>query len=81
MNGRWAMMATAGILFTDFFGLGNWWEAGTKEYSLDFTTLAIVEVIVMSFVEAQRIQGWKKTGEVRVSLGADPPALICRVAG
>jgi len=30
MNGRWAMAAVAGILFTDAFGIGPWWEAGTK---------------------------------------------------
>ena len=28
MNGRWAMHATAGILFTDAVGLPKWWEAG-----------------------------------------------------
>jgi hypothetical protein len=28
MNGRWAMHATAGILFTDAVGLPKFWEAG-----------------------------------------------------
>ena len=30
MNGRWAMMATAGILFTDAIGAPHFWEAGAK---------------------------------------------------
>jgi len=29
-NGRWAMAAVSGILFTDLLGLGNWWEAGVR---------------------------------------------------
>lgn len=28
-NGRWCMMATAGIIFTDLFGIANWWDSGT----------------------------------------------------
>jgi hypothetical protein len=30
MNGRWAMAAVAGILFTELVGLPNWWEAGAQ---------------------------------------------------
>jgi len=63
MNGRWAMAAVAGILFTDAFGLGNWWEAGAQEYALPSTTLVGVQVLVMSVLEAKRIEGFKKTGE------------------
>jgi hypothetical protein len=29
-NGRWAMAAVAGILFTEAVGLPNWWEAGAQ---------------------------------------------------
>lgn len=29
-NGRWAMAAVAGILFTDLLGKGNWFEAGAQ---------------------------------------------------
>jgi len=63
MNGRWAMAAVAGILFTDLFELGNWWEAGAKEYALPTTTLVAIEVVVMAVLEAKRIEGWQKTGE------------------
>mmetsp|Transcript_5294 Transcript_5294/g.14761 ORF Transcript_5294/g.14761 Transcript_5294/m.14761 type:complete len:253 (-) Transcript_5294:118-876(-) len=62
-NGRWAMMAVAGILFTDAFGIGPWWEAGTKEYALPTSTLVAVEVVVFAILEGKRIEGWKKTGE------------------
>jgi hypothetical protein len=29
-NGRWAMAAVAGILFTDLVGLPKFWEAGAQ---------------------------------------------------
>jgi hypothetical protein len=29
-NGRWAMMAVAGILFTDLMGLPKFWLAGAE---------------------------------------------------
>lgn len=29
-NGRWAMAAVVGILFTEAVGLPNWWEAGAQ---------------------------------------------------
>ena len=32
MNGRWAMAACAGILFTDLLGKDKWFEAGSGEY-------------------------------------------------
>merc|ERR1712093_181371 len=62
-NGRWAMAAVAGILFTDALGLGNWWEAGAKTYPLDFNTLVAIEVIVMTIFEAKRFANIVKTGE------------------
>lgn len=76
MNGRWAMAAVAGILFTDAFGLGNWWEAGAKEYALPSTTLVGIEVVVMGILEAKRIQGWKKTGEVSFMSKSHPQTLV-----
>lgn len=78
MNGRWAMAAVAGILFTDAFGLGNWWEAGTKEYALPTTTLVAIEVAVMAVLEAKRIEGFKKTGEVRQSCEAKCSRVVAR---
>ena len=62
-NGRWAMAAVAGILFTDLIGAGDWWTAGAKEYSLDTKTQLAVEIPVMAVLEAMRVKGWEKTGQ------------------
>jgi len=63
MNGRWAMAATAGILFTDAVGLPKFWEAGSVDYGLDFKTLAAVQLVTMGFLEAARIRGFMATGQ------------------
>ncbi|PRW45697.1 light-harvesting of photosystem I [Chlorella sorokiniana] len=63
-NGRWAMAAVAGILFTDLVGLGNWWEAGAKvESSFDLKTLIIIEVVTFAILEGFRVKAYEKTGE------------------
>lgn len=62
MNGRWAMMAVSGIIFTDLFGLGPWWTAGAQPTAIPFTTLVAIEVVVMAVLESKRISGWKSTG-------------------
>ena len=62
-NGRWAMAAVAGILFTDLVGLPKFWLAGAEQYALDTKTLAIIEVAVFAVLEAKRYEGYKKTGE------------------
>jgi len=62
MNGRWAMMAVAGIVFTDLVGLGPWWTAGAGEFAVPFNTLVAVEVVMMAALEYKRIEGFKKTG-------------------
>jgi hypothetical protein len=49
MNGRWAMHATAGILFTDAVGLPKFWEAGEvslNESGFDFKLLVAFQVLV-----------------------------------
>eukprot|EP00227_Mantoniella_beaufortii_P000135 CAMPEP_0197616510 /NCGR_PEP_ID=MMETSP1326-20131121/60562_1 /TAXON_ID=1155430 /ORGANISM="Genus nov. species nov., Strain RCC2288" /LENGTH=256 /DNA_ID=CAMNT_0043185397 /DNA_START=62 /DNA_END=832 /DNA_ORIENTATION=+ len=64
MNGRWAMAATAGILFTDAVGLPKFWEAG--EVALgdwDIKTLVGIQVVVMGALEAARIRGFMATGQ------------------
>ena len=61
-NGRWAMAAVAGILFTDLFGLGDWWTAGAKPTSIPIPTLLAIQVAVFAFLEAKRFESWKKTG-------------------
>jgi hypothetical protein len=70
-NGRWAMAAVAGILFTDALGLPKFWEAGAETYALDNKTLLAVEIPVMAVLEAKRYEGYKKTGEGGV-LGSFP---------
>ena len=61
-NGRWAMAAVAGILFTDLFGLGDWWTAGAKPTPFPLSTLVGVEVAVFAFLEAKRYEAFKKNG-------------------
>merc|ERR1711966_238153 len=63
-NGRWAMMAVTGCAFTDAVGLPKWWEAGASlEGGLSFEALVAVQVVMMTFLEGKRIEGWKATGE------------------
>lgn len=64
-NGRWAMAAVAGILFTELVGRGgNWWETGANvESSFDLKTLVIVEVALFAVLEAYRARAYEKTGE------------------
>jgi hypothetical protein len=64
-NGRWAMMATAGICGQELLGRGNWWEAGAAKYDMDFLPLLAIEFVVMSFFETKRYIGFKETGSVR----------------
>jgi hypothetical protein len=63
MNGRWAMMAVAGIIFTDAVGKGPWWTAGAEPTPIPFNTLVAIEVAVMAVLESKRIRGWKETGK------------------
>jgi len=61
-NGRWAMAAVAGILFTDLIGAPKFWEAGAETYAIDNQTLLIIEVVVMGVLEAFRYKGYKEKG-------------------
>lgn len=64
-NGRWAMMAVAGILGQELLGVTPaWWEAGAKEYDIPAQALTPIEFIVMGFLEIKRYQGFKQTGTV-----------------
>ena len=64
MNGRWAMHATAGILFTDAVGLPKWWEAGEAALGdWNLQTLVAFQVVIMAFLEAARIRGFMTTGQ------------------
>ncbi|KAG2500795.1 hypothetical protein HYH03_001557 [Edaphochlamys debaryana] len=62
-NGRWAMAAVVGILFTDLVGLPKFWLAGAEKYALDNTTLAGIEAIAFIILEGARYRNFKNTGE------------------
>ncbi|KAJ1437114.1 Protein kinase domain [Sesbania bispinosa] len=60
MHGRWAMLAVSGILIPELLErMGyvenfSWYEAGTREYFADPTTLFIVQLALMGWVEGRR---------------------------
>ncbi|KAI5674205.1 hypothetical protein M9H77_14569 [Catharanthus roseus] len=60
MHSRWAMLAVAGILIPEWLeSLGfienfSWYDAGTQEYFADPTTLFIVQLVLMGWVEGRR---------------------------
>lgn len=62
MNGRWAMMAALGCTLTEAAGLPVWYDAGAADFSLDFTTIVGLQVLIMSVLEFKRWEGFKKTG-------------------
>eukprot|EP00240_Pyramimonas_obovata_P013078 CAMPEP_0118922216 /NCGR_PEP_ID=MMETSP1169-20130426/1210_1 /TAXON_ID=36882 /ORGANISM="Pyramimonas obovata, Strain CCMP722" /LENGTH=259 /DNA_ID=CAMNT_0006863047 /DNA_START=85 /DNA_END=864 /DNA_ORIENTATION=+ len=81
-NGRWAMMAVTGIMFTDAMGLPKFWEAGATVDTSALPPLIAAQVAVMSFLEGKRIAGWKETGESGVlnsfpfdPMGMDSPEM------
>lgn len=63
-NGQWAMAGVAGILGQELLGVSpKWFNAGAKEYPIDFLPLLAIEFVFFGFAELTRYQGWKKTGE------------------
>ena len=70
MNGRWAMVACAGILFTEATGLPDFVSAATIDYGISTNTLIVTEVIVMGIFEYYRIKNYEKTGECSLLLNA-----------
>lgn len=60
MHSRWAMLAVAGILIPEWLeSLGfldnfNWFDAGSREYFADPTTLFVVQLALMGWVEGRR---------------------------
>ncbi|KAK9989859.1 hypothetical protein SO802_030098 [Lithocarpus litseifolius] len=60
MHGRWAMLAVAGILIPEWLGrIGfidkfSWYDAGAREYFTDKTTLFVVQLALMGWVEGRR---------------------------
>jgi light-harvesting complex I chlorophyll a/b binding protein 5 len=62
-NGRWAMMAVAGILGQELLGVTpEWWNAGAKDYGVPMAPLTAMEFLIMGFLETKRYQGFKETG-------------------
>eukprot|EP00240_Pyramimonas_obovata_P013427 CAMPEP_0118928170 /NCGR_PEP_ID=MMETSP1169-20130426/5475_1 /TAXON_ID=36882 /ORGANISM="Pyramimonas obovata, Strain CCMP722" /LENGTH=237 /DNA_ID=CAMNT_0006870087 /DNA_START=1254 /DNA_END=1967 /DNA_ORIENTATION=+ len=62
-NGRWAMMAVAGIVGSGLLGVeGPWYSAGAKEFGLPFLALLAIQFPVMGFLETKRLEGFKATG-------------------
>ncbi|KAF9680375.1 hypothetical protein SADUNF_Sadunf06G0114600 [Salix dunnii] len=72
IHGRWAMLAAAGILIPEWLErLGlidnfNWFDAGTREYFADPTTLFVVQLILMGWVEGRRWADMIKPGCVDI---------------
>lgn len=66
-NGRWAMMAVAGILFTEALGFSDkWFNTGYEARDqAPLPALIAMEALVMGFIETKRLQGFKETGKVR----------------
>uniref|UniRef100_A0A803P3C4 Protein kinase domain-containing protein n=1 Tax=Cannabis sativa TaxID=3483 RepID=A0A803P3C4_CANSA len=60
MHARWAMLGVSGILIPEWFErLGfikdfSWYEAGAREYFADQTTLFVVQLVLMGWVEGRR---------------------------
>mmetsp|Transcript_11685 Transcript_11685/g.29908 ORF Transcript_11685/g.29908 Transcript_11685/m.29908 type:complete len:226 (+) Transcript_11685:86-763(+) len=64
-NGRWAMMAVAGILFTEALGFSDkWFNTGYEARDqAPLPALIAMEALVMGFIETKRLQGFKETGK------------------
>lgn len=62
------MMGVAGIMGQELLGVTpKWFEAGGKEYDIDFLPLLAIEFATLGFLETKRYQGFKNTGSVRLS--------------
>lgn len=63
------MMGVAGIMGQELLGVSpKWFEAGGKEYDIDFLPLLAIEFATLGFLETKRYQGFKTTGSVRLLL-------------
>ncbi|KAF8365184.1 hypothetical protein HHK36_005951 [Tetracentron sinense] len=72
MHGRWAMLAVAGILIPEWLeSLGfienfSWYDAGARQYFADPTTLFVVQLALMGWVEGRRWADLIKPGCVDI---------------
>ena len=74
-NGRWAMMAVAGILGTEALGLPKWWEAGAAS-DIPTAPLAATTFLFTGAAETFRYKGWKETGTVSTAEPRDFLGLV-----
>ncbi|XVE70731.1 hypothetical protein DITRI_Ditri10aG0094400 [Diplodiscus trichospermus] len=74
MHARWAMLAVAGILIPEllerlgFIENFSWYDAGSREYFADSTTLFVVQMALMGWVEGRRWADIIKPGSVDIQL-------------
>ncbi|GFH12729.1 chlorophyll a-b binding protein, chloroplastic [Haematococcus lacustris] len=62
-NGRWAMMAVAGIMGQELLGVPvKWYEAGAASYDLPVIAQLPILFLVLGFLETKRYIGFKETG-------------------
>ncbi|XWS17514.1 hypothetical protein CRYUN_Cryun33cG0074300 [Craigia yunnanensis] len=74
MHARWAMLAVAGILIPEllerlgFIENFSWYDAGAREYFTDPTTLFVVQMALLGWVEGRRWADMIKPGRVDIQL-------------
>ncbi|XP_014499864.1 photosystem I chlorophyll a/b-binding protein 6, chloroplastic [Vigna radiata var. radiata] len=72
VHGRWAMLAVFGILVPELLErLGyvdnfNWYDAGSREYFTDHTTLFVAQMGLMGWVEGRRWADMLNPGSVDI---------------
>jgi len=63
-NGRVAMMAVVGILFTEAVGIGPWWTAPFRaDYPLPYWPGVVLSHAAMAVFEGKRVANFQKHGE------------------
>lgn len=62
-NGRWAMAAVAGILFTDLVGLPKFWLAGAENYPVSIPIQLAVGIPLFAVLETKRYKSYQEKGE------------------
>ncbi|CAF2109471.1 hypothetical protein F2Q70_00040218 [Brassica cretica] len=72
IHSRWAMLAVTGILIPEclerlgFIENYSWYDAGSREYFADSTTLFVVQLVLMGWAEGRRWADFIKPGSVDI---------------